>query len=93
MWSIFSSLCDLAEEKGYFFIGSNKAGNNAYFVRKDKIKNLKVLKAEDGYIESKFRESRDEKGNLSYVSKKDRLKLLKGMEIYNTRKNIIELIQ
>jgi hypothetical protein len=87
------SFCDLAEEKGYFFIGSNSAGNNAYFIRKDKIKGLKVLTPEKGYVESKFRESRDINNNLTYVSGKNRLKLLEGLEIYNTRTNAIELIK
>ena len=38
------SLCDLAEEKGYYFIGCNSNGNNAYFVRKDKISGLRDFK-------------------------------------------------
>lgn len=86
------SLCDLAEEKGFAFIGCNSNGNNAYFVKKDKAKNLKFLTAEEGYVESKFAESRNENGALTYLRGKDRLKLLKGMEVYNTRKRLLEKI-
>ncbi|CAN5269469.1 hypothetical protein BH09BAC6_BH09BAC6_01500 [soil metagenome] len=79
------SLCDLAEKKGYSFIGCNNAGNNAYFVRKDKIGAIKPLKAEDGYVNSAFKESRNREGYLTYVSSNARLDLLKGMPIFNTR--------
>jgi hypothetical protein len=87
-----AALCDLAEEKGYYFIGSNSTGNNAYFVRKDKIQDLKPLDAESGYVLSKYRESRDKNGNLTYINGADRLKLLQGLEVYNTRTKQLEKI-
>jgi hypothetical protein len=86
------SLCDLAEEKGYGFIGCNTNGNNAYFVKKDNLKGLKVLTPEEGYYESRFSESRNENGELTFIRGKNRLKLLKGMEIYNTRTKKVEQI-
>jgi hypothetical protein len=86
------SLCDLAQGKGYYFIGSNSNGNNAYFVRKDKMKDLKPLSAAEGYILSKYRESRDVKGKLTYLAGTDRLKEIKGMEIFNTRTGKLEKI-
>lgn len=86
------SLADLAEEKGYKFIGCNSSGNNAYFVRKDHVGALKTLSAEEGYVLSRFRESRDEQGNLTYTPGEDRIKVLHGMEIFNTRRNTIENI-
>ncbi|MEN0055546.1 MAG: hypothetical protein AAGC65_17850 [Mucilaginibacter sp.] len=87
-----TALCDLAEEKGYYFIASNSTGNNAYFVRKDKIKDIKPLNAKSGYVLSKFRESRDKKDNLTYLSGAERLKALHGMEVYNTRTKQLEKI-
>lgn len=86
------ALCDLAEEKGYYFVGCNSAGNNAYFIRKEKIGNLKPLTAIEGYVESKFRESRNIKGELDFIAGVQRLKVLKGMPVVNTRLNIIEEI-
>jgi hypothetical protein len=79
------ALCDLAREKGYSFIGCNSNGNNAYFVRNDKVGDLKVLDVKDGYVESKFRESRDKDGQLSLLSGKDRLEALRGMPVFDTR--------
>jgi copper chaperone CopZ len=87
-----AALCDLAEEKGYYFIGSNSTGNNAYFVRKDKIQDIKPLDVKSGYVLSKFRESRDKNGDLTYISGADRLKTLEGMEVYNTRTKRLEKI-
>lgn len=86
------SLCDIADEKGYSFIGCNTNGNNAYFVKKEKLKHLKVLTPEEGCYESKFSESRNEKGELTFLRGKNRLKLLKGMKIYNTRTKTVEQI-
>lgn len=86
------ALCDLAETKGYFFVGSNSAGNNAYFVRKENIGDIRVLRPEEGYVESKFRESRDAKGNLTYLRGKERLEAIRGMKVFNTRTGKPEIL-
>ncbi|MBS1917782.1 MAG: hypothetical protein JST87_16035 [Bacteroidetes bacterium] len=86
------ALTDLAQDKGYYFVGCNSAGNNAYFVRKDKIGNLKKLSAAEGFVASKFRESRDKKGTLTFIGGDERLGVIKGLPIYNTRTNSIEQI-
>lgn len=84
------ALCNLAEEKGYYFVGSNNAGNNAYFIKKEKIGDMKPLTAREGYVESKFRESRDKKGNLTFLAGEKRLEEIKGMQVYNTLTNQLE---
>lgn len=84
------ALCDLAEEKGYSFIGSNSAGNNAYFVKNEFLKDLKPLTAEEGYVESKFRQARDKNGNLNYLRGNEIMESIKGMPVYNTGSNKIE---
>lgn len=85
-----SALCDLAAEKGYDFIGSNSAGNNAYFVRADSGHGLRVLTAEEGYVTSKFAESRDEQGRLTHVRGDARLELIRGLPVFNTRSGEVE---
>lgn len=84
------AFCTLAEIKGYYFVGCNSAGNNAYFIRKDKIKNLKPVAPGDGFIASKFMEDIDESGNG--ISGKKRLQLIKGMPVFNVKTNQIENI-
>lgn len=84
------SLCDLANEKGYAFVGSNSAGNNAYFVREDRLGSLRTLTPEEGYVASKFREHRDEEGRLTFLSGREALEKIRGMKVFNTRTKEIE---
>lgn len=80
------ALSILAERKGYFFVGSNSAGNNAYFVKKTAIGALKPISPQEGFVESKFRESRDAKGGMTYLSGKARLSLIGDMQVYDVGK-------
>lgn len=74
----------LAKRKGYEFVGCNSAGNNAYFVRSDCMgPAIKSRPIEDGFVNSKFRESRDENGNLTYVSGEERSELIRGLPVWN----------
>jgi hypothetical protein len=75
------ALCRLAEEKGYAFVGSNSAGNNAFFVRKDRLAGLKALSAEGGYVESRYRESRDASRRLSYLRGLERLRAIQDLPL------------
>jgi hypothetical protein len=84
------AFCTLAEEKGYYFIGCNSSGNNAYFVRKDKIKDLKPLTCKEGFVESKFREYTDQNGEK--VGGKARIELIRNMPVVNIENNQIEKI-
>lgn len=85
------SLYNLAIDKGYSFIGCNSAGNNAYFVRNDKMnEKVKAVSVADGFVLSKYRESRDSSGLLTYLSKKDAKKLLEGIMVFNTNTNCVE---
>jgi hypothetical protein len=81
------ALCLLAERKGYEFVGSNSNGNNAYFVRKDRIGKLRKLSAEQGYVRAKYRESRDRKGRLTYISGDKRLKSIGDMFVYDIERD------
>jgi len=77
------ALCLLAERKGYVFVGCSSVGNNAYFVRRDKLGPLKELSAEQGYVMSRFRESRDISGQLNYLTGKERLQEISGLNVYD----------
>ncbi len=78
------ALANLADEKGYFFVGTNSAGGNAFFVRKDVFPvDLEQMEVREGFTESKFRESRDASGNLTFLSGKSRLDAIRGMAVVN----------
>lgn len=79
-----SALVDLSRKKGYVFVGCNSNGNNAFFIKKDRIGSLKSVSVKNGYVRSKFRESRDERGQLTYLRGEDRLKEISGLPVINT---------
>jgi len=85
------ALHQLSTEKGYSFIGCNSAGNNAYFVRKDKLNDsVREATLESGYVLSMLRESRDREGRLTYLSGQDRLEAIRKMPVHNIETNQIE---
>ncbi|HIH11810.1 TPA: hypothetical protein HA241_06480 [Candidatus Woesearchaeota archaeon] len=85
------ALHNLSKEKGYVFIGCNSAGNNGYFIRKDKInEKVKEVSLEEGFIVSKYRESRDVNGQKTFITGDKRIEVVRGLEIYDTEKHIIE---
>ncbi len=60
-----AGLCQLAETKGYSFIGCNSQGLNAFFVRNDLLPaTLKKLTPEEGYVRGKHRESKNDAGEF-----------------------------
>ncbi|KAB8140767.1 hypothetical protein F8S13_22455 [Chloroflexia bacterium SDU3-3] len=73
------ALAHLAARKGYALIGSNSAGNNAYFVRRDRLGPLTALTAAEGYIRSVARESIDPSGVPTFLSGDDRLRAIADM--------------
>jgi hypothetical protein len=75
------ALQHLAEKKGYLLIGSNVWGHNAFFVRADIAGEFRSVPLAEAYVESKFRESRDEAGKLTYVRGHDRIKLIQDMPV------------
>jgi hypothetical protein len=82
-----AAFCELAEEKGYDFIGTTRAGVNAYFVRKDLSSPFKKFTTQQGFNESDNRDSRDEKGNLTFLRHNQRLNLIKEKLVYDLEIN------
>ncbi len=82
--SSLRALHTLAQQKGYDFIGCNSAGNNSYFVRRD-IMNGRVAKVslEQGYVRSKYRESRDRAGRLTFLSGTERAEAIRGLPVFD----------
>jgi hypothetical protein len=85
-----AALTRLAEKKGYSLVGSNSAGNNAYFVLRHKLGPLSALQPAEAYVRSKFREARGENGALTFETFAERQKILTGMTFYNVEKEALE---
>ena len=82
-----AALCLLARRKGYAFVGANSAGNNAYFVRQDRLGPLRVLGPEQGFVDSRFRESRDADGRFTFLSGPARREAIADMEVVDLDTN------
>ncbi len=79
----------LADRKGYSLVGCNSAGNNAYFVRSDKVADQPVLPVQEAFVDSRFRDSRDEKGKLTYLTGAERFLAIAELEVHDFRQNKI----
>lgn len=84
------AFCYLCNEKGYTLIGCNNNGNNAYFVRNDKVGKLPKPSIKEAFVNSKFRESRSKEGKLTYLDKIQQLEALKGIKVINVQTNNLE---
>lgn len=77
-----AALHSLAVKKGYRFVGTNLAGNDAFFVREDYAarfveSSLRSIRS----LPSLFRESRDRSGRNTYIGSVERLGLISGMPL------------
>lgn len=81
-----AALHHLAEQKGYAFLGCNSAGNNAYFARRDALNDVvREVSLEQGFVDSRFRESCDERGRWTFLSGAARLNALRGLPVADVR--------
>ena len=62
----------LGNKKGYRMLGSNRLGNNLFFVKKERMGRMQPINTNDAYVISRFRDSRDLAGNLNFLSGEDR---------------------
>ena len=80
-----AAIIQIMYEKNFIFIGTNQFRCNAFFVNKDYIEMIKVNIPNqnnlDEFVNSYFRESRDNKGNLDYLNKKDIYEKIKDCDV------------
>jgi hypothetical protein len=77
-----SALWSLATAKGYALVGCNSSGNNAFFVRKDRLPaSLPSLSPAEAYVRNQFREARGADGKLAFVDPQDEIALLAGLPL------------
>lgn len=80
-------LRDWAERNGFWYVGSNGAGNNAFFVRKDCMTVDKLPVNREKFVSSKYRESRDENGKMTYLNGEERLRCIREMKLIDMERN------
>ena len=88
-----AAMTHMAGVKGYALVGSNSAGNNAFYVRRDLLNDeLEVLSPEQAYAPPCFRESRDEQGRLTHLGAAEGLTLIAGLPVFNVDRGVLEAL-
>jgi hypothetical protein len=64
-----AAITNLVDDRGYALVGGNRAGNNAFFVRRDVLAAIPEVSIGEAYAASRFRDSRDRAGELSYITR------------------------
>ena len=57
----------LGEKKGYSLVGINSVSSNAFFVKDEMIGNVRKTNSKQAHRYSTFRQSRNEKGELTFL--------------------------
>ena len=78
----------LASKKGYKFLTTNSAGNNAYFIKENIFDKLETH-IKKNIFQSKFRESRDTDGKKTFANFEERLKTIEHLEVIDVETNEI----
>lgn len=83
---------ELANDKGYEFIGTNSSGVNAFFIRRDLVETspFPVVDVKSGFTKSTLRQSRDRHGKLNFLSEIESLKELVALPVVNTLTGEVE---
>ena len=81
----------LAKQKGYKFLTTNTAGNNAYFIKENIFDKIKLNLKKNTY-QSKFRESRDESGKKTFINYDKRLSIIAKLEVEDVETNKLHKI-
>lgn len=86
-----TALTQLANSKGYALVGTNRAGNNAYYVRRDLLnERIQEVDVKKGFNFPKFRQGRYPNGKLTYMRRAEQQQILKGMKFLNVETQILE---
>jgi len=86
------SLINLAEEKGYTFMGTCSNGCNAFFVHTEKCSNVITSVINHQSYPSRVRESRNKESELTFLSGQDRALEIKEMKVFDTTEKVIKSI-
>jgi hypothetical protein len=73
----------LLDKKGFSFIGTNRVGNNAFFIETGNFDKIATVLPDNlsEHTDWRIRESRDSHGNLSFVSGADRVLQISEMPV------------
>ena len=87
------ALVTVARSKGYALVAGNRAGNNAFFVRRDVLSEIPERSATDCWRPAQFRESRSPGGELTYLDNdREKLRLLRDLPLVELDSGVQALV-
>tara|TARA_B100002052_G_scaffold298999_1_gene334644 strand:+ start:1732 stop:2706 length:975 start_codon:yes stop_codon:yes gene_type:complete len=87
-----NALISLMFKKGFVFIGTNSAGNNAYFLKKKNFSIIKNKIRQKKIFLPKFRESRGINNQKTFLSIEKSINLIKNKYVYDlSKKRLIKI--
>lgn len=84
---------ELGKRKGYALVGSNRGGNNIFFVRRDRLGRLQSLSTQQAYVVSRFRDSRDLNGQLNYLGGERRYDEIRNLPVVEVCSGLTSTLQ
>ena len=76
---------DLFRPRGFTLVGTNRAGNNAFFCRTEQLNQIPLLPIDTSdltpFVDWRVRESRDSHGNLSFLAGADRIQAIADLPL------------
>jgi hypothetical protein len=75
----------LLKDKDFAFIGTNRVGNNAFFIRSENLKKVSFKPSDDlsVYVDWRIRETRNVDGKLSFQSGLERVNEIRDLPLIN----------
>jgi hypothetical protein len=81
----------LAHRKGYALVGTESAGVNAFFVRKDLLQGgLRALSVEEAFTAARMRSSYNRDGRLDFLRTDERYEAIRGLPVVNVVTGTLE---
>jgi len=85
-----SALEALSKDLGYFLIGCNSAGNNAYFIKNKYSDIISPKSVVESFAAGKFRDERNKHGNLLLSNRSSSIEAIRGLPVFNIMTQEIE---
>jgi hypothetical protein len=88
-----AALTHLANKRGYELVAGNSAGNNVFFVKKEFVGQLKVLRPDEAYVRTQFKESRAADGALTFKGFDEAFSEIKDLPVVDVETNAVITIK
>jgi hypothetical protein len=88
-----AALVHLAEKKGYQFVGTNAAANNAFFVRRDVGSKFPPVTVAQDFKMTQIRQSRSKDGVLNYLDGEAALREIADMPVIDVETGALLMVE